>query len=69
MDGSSKVIREHPVQKATTVIDEDKNKSAQRAELQVFPYVWVITNSCAVANGLPIWLHPGDSKEKDKKKQ
>lgn len=57
MDGNSKVIRQHPVWKAATLINEGKNKSAQWAELyDIFPYVWVFTDSWAVANGLSIWL-------------
>lgn len=57
MDGSSKVIRQHPVWKAATLINEGKNKLAQRTELyDVFPCVWDFTNLWAVASGLSIWL-------------
>ena len=39
-DGSSRVNRQHPVWKATTLIEEGKNKSAQCAESHdAFPAV------------------------------
>lgn len=56
IDGSSKVIRQHPVWKAATLIDEGKNKSAQRTEQHdVFPCVGVFTNLWAVANEERKW--------------
>lgn len=64
MNGSSKENGQHPVWTATTPIKEDKNRSAQCAELHIVflavrvklnnsksPYVWVFTDSRVVANG------------------
>lgn len=56
MDGNSKVKGQHPVWKAATLIEEGKNKSARQAELHdVWPYVWVFTNSWDLSNGLARW--------------
>ena len=68
MDGGSKVNGKHPIQKATTLIEEGKSKSAQWDELHGLflavmkqlnndksPYVLVFIDSWVMTNGLALW--------------
>ena len=46
MDGCSKVIQQHPVWKAATLIGGGKRKSAQRTEFMMFSPVFGVLPTC-----------------------